>query len=142
MRYMAPSTSYRLPAGLKQRLAKLAKTEGVSETALVSRFLEQGLRSAAHPGIVFRPGPTGWRAGLSGGPDIDEVIRAVRASEVKGDKAVHYAAESLGLHEGLVRKAVDYAAEYLGEIEERIAANDEVIERVKLLSEARTSILS
>lgn len=33
-----------------------------------------------HPGIVFRPGPTGRRAGLAGGPDVWEVVRAVRSA--------------------------------------------------------------
>lgn len=33
-----------------------------------------------HPGIVFRPGPMGRRAGLIGGPDVWEAVRAVKSA--------------------------------------------------------------
>lgn len=139
---MATSTSYRLAADLKQRLAQRAAAEGISETALVTRLLEQGLAAIEHPGIVYRPGPTGWRAGLAGGPDVDEVVRAVRATGVAGDEAVVAAAESAGIDQRLVRIAIDYAAEHLDEIEARIEQNEVAAERARKLSEARSSVLA
>jgi len=33
-----------------------------------------------HPGVLFRTGPTGRRAGLAAGPDVWEVVRAVRSA--------------------------------------------------------------
>jgi hypothetical protein len=47
-------TSYRLDPDLKGRLARRAAAEGISETALVTRLLEQGLAAIRHPGIVYR----------------------------------------------------------------------------------------
>ena len=34
---------------------------------------------AEHPGIVFRDGPTRRRAAVAGGPDVWEIIRAVKS---------------------------------------------------------------
>lgn len=139
---VATSTSYRFPADLKQRLAQRATAEGITETALVTRLLEQGLAAAEHPGIVYRPGPSGWRAGLAGGPDVDEVVRAVRATGVTGDEAVALAAERVGIDQRLVRIAIDYAAEHLDEIEARIEHNEAAAARARKLSEARSSVLT
>jgi hypothetical protein len=139
---MTSSTSYRLATDLKGRLAQRAAAEGITETALVTRLLEQGLAGIEHPGIVYRPGPTGWRAGLAGGPDVDEVVRAVRATGVTGDEAVAVAAESVGIDQRLVRIAIDYAAEHLEEIEARIQENEAAAERARKLSEARSSVLA
>lgn len=139
---MATSTSYRLAADLKQRLARQAAAEGVTETALVTRLLEQGLAAIDHPGIVHRSGPTGCRAGLAGGPDVDEVVRAVRATGAAGDTAVIAAAGNLGVDQRLVRIAIDYAAEHLEEIDARIEEHASAVERARKLSEARSSLLA
>ncbi len=139
---MATSTSYRLDPELKGRLARRAAAEGVSETALVARLLQQGLAAIEHPGIVYRVGPSGWRAGLAGGPDVDEVVRAVRSIGASGDEAVSDAADSLGIDPRLVRIAIDYAAEHLEEIEERLRENDEAVDRARKLTAARSSVLA
>jgi CubicO group peptidase (beta-lactamase class C family) len=139
---MATSTSYRLDPALKARLAAQATTEGVAETALVTRLLEQGLSTIRHPGVVFRPGPSGWRAALAGGPDVDEVVRALRSGGATGDDAVAATAADLGIDARLVRIAVDYAAEHLEEIEARLRDNDEAAERVRRLTEGRAAVLA
>lgn len=139
---MTRSTSYRLDPDLKQRLARQAAAEGITETGLVTRLLEQGLSALDHPGIVYRPGATGWRAGLAGGPDVDEVIRALRATGATGTEAVAAAADSLGIAPRLVGVAIDYAAEHLEEIDARLRANDEAVERVRKLDAARRSVLA
>src|SRR4051812_49143995 len=72
------TTSLRLDDKLRERLAMLAEAEGTSLTALVERLLREGLAVAAHPGIVFKPGPTGRRAALAGGPDVWEIASALR----------------------------------------------------------------
>lgn len=137
---MTSSTSYRIPADLKKRLAQRAAAEGITETALVVRLLEQGLAVIEHPGIVYRPGPTGWRAGLAGGPDVDEVVRTVRATGINGDEAVVVAAERLGIEQRLIRIAIAYAAEHLEQIEARIRENDAAAERARTLAEAPSPI--
>ena len=139
---MATSTSYRLDSDLKQRLARQAAAEGNTETALVTRLLEQGLAAIEHPGIVYRPGPSGWRAGLAGGPDVDEVVRTIRSTGAAGDKAVSSAADSLGIDQRLVRLAIDYAAEHLEAIEARLRENEDAVDRVKKLASARSSVLT
>ena len=78
-----------------------------------------------HPGIVFRNGPTGRRAGLAAGPDVWEVISAVRSTELAGDEAIEAAAEWAGLTIRQVRDAVGYYSEYPSEIEERIRRHEE-----------------
>jgi hypothetical protein len=139
---MASSTSYRLSPELRDRLARRSSAEATSVTALVTRLLEQGLAAIEHPGIVYRPGPSGWRAAVAGGPDVDEVVRAVRSSGVKGERAVPVAADSLGVDPRLVRIAIDYAAEHLDEIEARLRANDQAAERVRALAAARAAVLA
>lgn len=127
---------------LKERLAQRAASENRTETALVSRLLEQGLAAIEHPGIVYRSGPSGWRAAIAGGPDVDEVVRAIRSGGASGDKAVSAAAGSLGIDVRLVRIAIDYAAEHLEEIEARLRENEEAAERVRKLTVARASVLT
>src|SRR4029453_7469151 len=98
LRYMATaSTSYRLNADLKRRLAARAAEEGITETALVTRTLEEGLRMARFPRIVFRDGPTGRRAGLSPGPDVVEVIMGVRHERGSEDAKIRGAADQMDL---------------------------------------------
>ena len=139
---MATSTSYRLDPDLKARLARQAAAEGTTETALVIRLLEQGLATIEHPGIVFRPGPSGWRAGLAGGPDVDEVVRSVRATGARGDATVEAAAGSLGLDARLVRIAIAYAAEHREEIEGRLRENEEAADRTRRHAAARSALLA
>ncbi|MGH3902931.1 MAG: hypothetical protein ACRDTE_01835 [Pseudonocardiaceae bacterium] len=47
---------------------------GASTSSVANMFVDEGLRAEEHPRITFRAGPTGWRAGLVGGPDVWEVI--------------------------------------------------------------------
>lgn len=86
-------------------------------------------RSKEHPGIVFRPGPTGWRAGLASGPDVWEVIGTLNAVRLEGpdladDALVSAVAEATGLSPAEVRVAVRYYAAYQTEVDERLAANE------------------
>ena len=47
-----------------------------SISSIGERQIDEGLRMEAHPGIVFRNGPSGRRAGLAAGPDVWEVVWA------------------------------------------------------------------
>lgn len=107
---MPASVSYRLDPQLKARLAQRAHDEGVSETGLVARLLDEGLNTSAHPGIVYRDGPAGRRAAVAGGPDVWEVVVALRHTRKRGDARVGAAAEQLDVAEQLVRTAVAFAA--------------------------------
>lgn len=136
------ATSYRLDSELKTRLAAQAAAEGCTETALVTRLLSQGLTSIEHPGVVFRPGPTGWRAAVAGGPDVSEIIESLREADDLSDAAVDATAEAMGLHPRLVRVAIAYASDHPAELEERIRLNAEAAERMRRRSDARDRILA
>ena len=91
--------------------------------------------SSSNPGIVYRSGSTGRRAALAAGPDVSEVVTAVRHAPGGGDAKIRDAAEQLGLPEEQIRVAVDFATAHAQEIEERIALNDTAAERARELAE-------
>jgi len=72
------TTSVHLDDTLRERLAAEAAAQGTTVTELIERFVREGLATAAHPGVVFRPGPSGRRAALAGGPDAWEIVAALR----------------------------------------------------------------
>lgn len=78
-----------------------------------------------HPGIVFRDGPTGRRAGLAAGPDVWEVVGALRSTGGEAGDAIQATANWLGLSVRQVQDAIGYYSEYPAEIDERIRRNEE-----------------
>jgi hypothetical protein len=66
-----------------------------------------------HPGIIFRDGPSGRRAVLIAGPDVHEVIRALksaRASEpgLAPDEIVALVSTNTGVSARLIDSATRY----------------------------------
>jgi hypothetical protein len=97
----------------------------MSSTA--NRLVDEGLRMIEHPNIVFRDGSTGRRAGLVGGPDVWEIIRAVRSAraaepELADEEILALVETNSGVLPRLVRAAVRYWASYPGEIDAEIDA--------------------
>ena len=82
----------------------------------------------AHPGVVFRKGPTGRRAGLVAGPDVWEIVGLLRDLRGSLEERVVSAAARMGLAASQVRTASRYYAEFTDEIESEIAQNDEAAE--------------
>lgn len=80
-----------------------------------------------HPGIVFRSGPAGRRAGLMSGPDVWEVARAAGG----GENTREHIAEQTGLRAEQVGVALRYYVEYRDEIEAWIRMVDEEAERAE-----------
>ena len=79
---------------------------------------------AEHPGVVFRDGPTGRRAGLAAGPDIWEIICVLRDYATGGaPQAVRNTAAALAVTEPQVRTAEGYYAAFPVEIDDRIGLN-------------------
>src|ERR1022692_807996 len=121
-------TPVRFDTAVAERLWSFtAANPCMSLSSAANRLVDEALRMSEHPGIVFRPGPTGRRAGLVGGPDIWEVVRAVesaRASEpdLPEDDLLGLLAENTGLLTRLIRVAVRYWASYPDEIDAEIAA--------------------
>src|ERR1700682_6187484 len=86
MRYMSAPLSIRFDAAILDRLRRRARSlPGATPSGLAQRLVDEGLRMAEHPGVIFKDGPTGRRAALVLGPDIWEVIKAVREVEERGD---------------------------------------------------------
>ena len=83
---------------------------------------------ADHPGIVFRDGPAGRRAGLAGhGLDVWEIVETVQDAD--GDVAS--AAAYLAIPLCLVTTALDYYADHRSEIDGWIESNTAMAEELE-----------
>lgn len=112
-------------------LRERSKGSGEPLARLAERYIDEGLRADRHQGIVFRDGPAGRRPVLIGGPDVWEVVGALRSAPERGEAVVAALAERLGISEARVRAAVRYYGEYPEEIDAWIAANDAEAERLE-----------
>ena len=100
----------------------------------------------AHPGVVFREGPAGRRACLASGPDVWEVIRAVRSARdaepsLGPDLVLEVVAENANLPLPALQVAVGYYGEYPDEIDRQIADADAAEERALQASERTRHLL-
>ena len=123
-------TPVRFGTDVAGRLASFTSSHpGLSLSAAANLLVDEGLRMTEHPGIVFRDGPTGRRAALAAGPDVWEVVRAVRSArlaepELDEDDVLSLVVENTGVPLPLVRTAVSYWASYSTEIDAEISAAD------------------
>lgn len=105
-------------------LARRAGRDGLSRQDLSRRYIAEGLRMDAHPGIVFRDGPAGRRAALAAGADVWQIIEVAKAFAGQAPAAaVQRTAEWLGLSPTLVQVAIGYYAAHRDEIETLIHRN-------------------
>lgn len=139
---MAHPTSFRLPEELLSRIEAQAASEGRSVSGLVSSLLDEGVKTRRFPGIVYRDGPTGRRAGVVGGPDVWEIVRAVKEARGSGENRIERTADRIGLPHTVVRLAVDFYVAFPQEIDERIAADERAAERVRESIARRERLLS
>src|SRR5258708_1948009 len=122
------ATPVRFDTTVAERLASFAAANpGMSLSSAANRLVDEALRMTEHPGIVFRPGPTGRRAGLVGGPDVWEVVRSVKSARpsepaLPKDDLLTLLAENTGIPVRLIRVAIRYWASYPIEIDAEIAA--------------------
>ncbi|MEV4346908.1 hypothetical protein AB0J83_20825 [Actinoplanes sp. NPDC049596] len=144
---MTSPRSVRFDEGVLTRLDRYVREHpGSSSSSVANMFIDEALRSYEHPGVIFRPGPTGRRAALAGGPDVWEVIAALNAVREEGtelDRAslLSELAEVTGLASGQVAVALRYYAAYPDEIDERVVLNNEVADREERLWEAQQELL-
>jgi hypothetical protein len=102
---------------------------GLSLSAAANMLVDEGLRMMEHPGVIFRTGPTGRRAGLAAGPDVWEVVRAVRSARTAepdlGERELlTMISENTGVPVRLIRVATGYWVSYPDEIDAEVAAAD------------------
>jgi predicted transcriptional regulator len=140
---MGSPRSVRLSDDVLRRLADLAGRRGASVSSTIERLLDEALRREAHPGITFRGGPSGRRAGLVFGPDVDEVIRTLRGvQEERHEDVVAAVAETMSLTAAQVREAVAYYADHRDEVDTRIAANQRAAEELEAAWRRQQEILA
>jgi len=124
------STRY-APATLS-RLERRARDEGSSRSALIQRYVAEGLEMDEHPGIVFRSGPAGRRPGLVGGPDVWEVVAVFRSFD-----DVEKTADWLVQPRTAIDTALGYYEARRAEIDDWIRRNEEAAEAAERVWRAR-----
>ena len=140
---MATPRSVRLSDDVLARLSDLAGRRGASVSSTIERLLDEALRREAHPGITFRDGPSGRRAGLVAGPDVDEVIRTLRMNQSEGTvDVIATVADLLALTESQVRAAVAYYADHRGEVDERIEATQRAADEAEAAWRRQQEVLA
>ena len=122
------ATPVRFDPAVAGRLASFAAANpGMSLSSAANRLVDEALRIAEHPGIAFRAGPTGRRASLIGGPDVWEIVHAVRSARaaepaMSQDEVLDLLAGNTGIPVRLIGVAVRYWAAYPDEIDAEIIA--------------------
>ncbi len=132
----------RLKEHLKARLRALAEREGDSVSGVAERLLEEGVRTDAHPGNVFRSGPAGRRPGLASGPDVAEVIGFLQHLNATGEEAIRETAPWLGLSERQVRTTADYYTDFLEEIDKEIDRREREAQEARRRWELQQQLLA
>ena len=127
--------STRYPNETLERLERRAREEGSSRSALIQRYVAEGLEMDEHPGVVFRPGPAGRRPGLVSGPDVWEVVAVHRSF---GD--VERTADWLDQPASAIETALRYYDAHRDEIDEWIRRNEEAAEAAQRVWRARQAV--
>ncbi len=131
--------SFRLPSLLLEELKRLAGQRQTSQSALVQRYLDEGLKMDAYPLIVFRDGAVGRRSMLEGTRlDVAQVVETVRNEGGSIDGAAEY----LGLSTTQVRACVRYYADNRDEIDVYAARVAEENERLRAAWEREQQLLT
>lgn len=102
---------------------------GMSMSSAATRLVDEALRTTEHPGVVFRAGPAGRRAALARGPDVWEIIRAIRSAhasepDLDSDDLLRLVSDNTGVTIRLLSAAVRYWATYPDEVEAEILTAD------------------
>lgn len=120
---MPSPTSVRFDEPVIDRLSSyVARHPGLTRSAVAARYVDEGLRMDEHPGILFREGPTGRRATVVGGPDVWEVVRAVKAAraaepDLSHDHLLAMLEENTGVPRRMARTALEYWGAYPAEVD-------------------------
>jgi len=100
----------------------------------------------AHPGVVFQDGPSGRRAVLISGPDVWEVIRALRDAranepDLSPDGIMELVGDNADVPLRDVHVALGYYGEYPEEIDDSIAEAEEAEARAQRALERTVGLL-
>lgn len=125
MSYMvatSPSSVRFEPRVLERLSAFVAVHQDLTLSSATSRLVDEALRAREHPLITFKDGPAGRRARVVGGPDVWEIIGAVRSvrtaePELAGDEALIVVAETSGVPVPFLRAALAYWGDFPEEVD-------------------------
>src|SRR5579863_4608510 len=130
---MTTPLSIRFAPSLLARLRQRANAiPGASAAGLAQRLIDEGLRMADHPGMIFKDGPSGRRAALAYGPDVWEVMKFLREVDERGPAAIDAAAEVFAADVSRISTAINYYGDYPDEIGTEIAEADEASARAEV----------
>jgi hypothetical protein len=127
---------------VSERLKAEAEVSTRSVSALAEELIDEGLRMRRHPAVVFRPGPSGRRAALAGGPDVWEVVAGVVGGDVESSKRVRRAKDLFGLRPEQVDAALAYYTEFTDEIDAQVDANRASADEAEELWRRQRDLLS
>ncbi len=121
--------SLRMHPGTRERLAERARSERVPQSALVNRYVDEGLRRDRHPRITFVAKISGRVPALLSRPRllVAHIVETWRGNK----KSVTATAEYLRLGEEDLRAALAYYAEFRDEIDDWIAWNRAEADRLE-----------
>lgn len=136
------STSFRISAEARRRLADRAERDGLSATQMLERLIVEGIDALDHPGIVHRGPSHARRAALAEGPDVWEVIARLRELDGSEEQRIAALAEETGLHPRAIRHAIDYGAEHRAEVERLIERNERALDRSRRATAERRALLA
>lgn len=132
------SQPIRIESETLRALRERSEQSGEPIVRLAGRYIDEGMRLDRHPGIVFRDGPAGRRAVVVGGPDVWEIIAAVRSAPERGERRIEALAERMGLPREKIRVAVRYYADYPDGVDGFIATVErEAVELERTLERER-----
>jgi hypothetical protein len=119
---ISPSSVRFEPRVLERLSAFVAVHRELTLSSATSRLVDEALRAHEHPLITFKDGPAGRRARVVSGPDVWEVIGAVRSvreaePELTGDDVLAVVAETSGAPVPFLRAALAYWGDYPEEVE-------------------------
>jgi hypothetical protein len=141
--YMTAPLSIRFdPEVLANLRRHAAVIPGATPSGLAQRLVDEGLRMAEHPGIVFRDGPAGRRAALVVGPDVWELVRFLREIDARGTRAVAAAADTFAVPQAAIESGIGYWSAYPDEIEAWISDAENASVTAEQEWERRQSLLA
>lgn len=141
--YVTMPLSVRFDRDVLERLReRAAALPGATPSGLAQRLVDEGLRMADHPGVVFRDGPAGRRPALVVGPDIWELVTFLREIDERGEAAVSAAAETFDLPTSRVAVGIRYYTAFPAEIDAWIDDSQAASEQAELEWQRRRTLLS
>jgi hypothetical protein len=122
MAAISPSSVRFEPRVLERLAAFVAVHREMTLSSATSRLVDEALRAREHPLITFKDGPAGRRARPVGGPDVWEVVGAVRSVReadpaLAGDEVLALVTETAGVPMPFARAALAYWGDYPEEVD-------------------------